>query len=225
MKPTWPKTEVELCDAVKPWLAEMGWTVYQEVSFGSGSPAADIVAVRKPLVWVIEAKLSLSLDLLWQGWWWTRWGHYVSLLVPERTNRNSVASMFCRDHGIGILRARHDYILEASYDIREDVSPRLNRNAKADRLLAILTDQHKTFLAAGSPCGGRYSPFKQTCIDLLAAVQRRPGITLKELIESVKTHYHSTSTARSCVAKWIERGKVPGVRSERDGRFLRIYPE
>jgi hypothetical protein len=40
----------------------------------------------------------------------------------------------------------------------------------------------------------------------------------------IKHHYSTDATAIGALKKWIEVGKVPGVRLERDGRALRLYP-
>jgi hypothetical protein len=44
-------------------------------------------------------------------------------------------------------------------------------------------------------------------------------------IVGIKHHYGSDNTAISSLAKWIEDGKVPGIRMEREGRALKLYPQ
>jgi hypothetical protein len=53
----------------------------------------------------------------------------------------------------------------------------------------------------------------------------QPGIGMKELVDNIETHYSSSKTARSVLAKWIQQGVVKGVRAEFEGRALRLYPE
>jgi hypothetical protein len=85
--------------------------------------------------------------------------------------------------------------------------------------------EQQTWAPAGNSDGARFTPFKGTCADLLRAVHEKPGLTLKELIDGgLKHHYYRDSTARSCIAHWVQQGAIPGVRAERDGRLLRLYP-
>jgi hypothetical protein len=51
-----------------------------------------------------------------------------------------------------------------------------------------------------------------------------PGCSMKEALDNIETHYASKASARSSMVVWIERGKVPSVRLERDGRRLILKP-
>jgi hypothetical protein len=72
--------------------------------------------------------------------------------------------------------------------------------------------------------GGRWTPFRDTCEQLRAVVASAPGITLKEGIAAIRHHYTSMASARGALAARIESGLVPGVRLERDGKAVRLYP-
>ena len=50
------------------------------------------------------------------------------------------------------------------------------------------------------------------------------GITIKELMEKVKTHYATPATARVCITKWIGTKHI-NVKFEQEGKKLRLYPK
>jgi hypothetical protein len=121
--------------------------------------------------------------------------------------------------------------------------PLLHRQGRADALRRWLCEEQKTYLAAGSPCGGGWTPFKDTCRNLLDFVRAHPGCTIKEAIggrpavlvegdivhcnpaaPGIRHHYRTEATAISSLRTWIREGKVPGMRLEQDGRALRLYP-
>lgn len=104
-------------------------------------------------------------------------------------------------------------------------SPRFRRDARlVESLRSKLTEQHKDFAAAGSQAGGYWTPFKETCGEVLRLVRQKPGITLKELMGSLKHHYSSNASARSSLIYWADRGKIRGVRLERKGRLVHLFP-
>ena len=118
-------------------------------------------------------------------------------------------------------------MIEASeYTVREFIAPRLWRagHQNAKRVLAHLHEGYRQCAKAGSADGGHWTPFRNTCQAVARYVVEHPGCTLKELIDKVDTHYNSSATARACLAKWIGRGVVAGVRARLEGRQLHLYP-
>lgn len=217
--------ESDLARLVVQFLHDEQWEVYQEVEPHQGGGSADIVAVRGPVVWVIECKLSLSIDLIGQALSWKGYAHRISVAIPARKNRSSKRDIFIntvlRDHGIGWLEV-HDR--EWSPKVREYLRPGFSRRLKDSRIRKSLTEMHKTFAEAGNDEGRRWTPFKHTCHQIVSLVQSRPGITLKEIIDSVNHHYGSDSSARSSISHWIREGVIKGIESRRDGKHLRFYP-
>jgi hypothetical protein len=241
----WPTHETEVAEPVVAWLQAAGWDVYQEVKAGDGR-SCDIVATRGPLLWVVEAKVRLNAEVVEQARWWRQYAHYASVAVPYRSwPGNAVINLAVGTWGIGVFGVHNPTVLYRPAATDEDraklvtncVKPSLNRQGLAKFLRLALCEEQRTYLAAGSPCGGGWSPYKATCRALERVVIDHPGCTLREAIVGAKgpdgaqlwpgiTHHYSTdSTANSSLKHWLEAGKVPGVRLARDGQSLRLYPQ
>jgi hypothetical protein len=87
-------------------------------------------------------------------------------------------------------------------------------NSRPLKLAAKLRPEHKTACAAGSPTGGHWSAWRQTCAQLAAVVAAEPGITLRLALgpDKMRHHYASNSSARSSLLRDITAGHLPGVR-------------
>jgi hypothetical protein len=202
-------SEAELAAVVVAWLEALGADVYEEVGCAGG--VADIVAKRGPELTIIETKLSWSLALVLQAMERRRSAHRVCIAAPHSRNTRDVRFL-CREIGIGVLEV---YI---GSDVTWD-PPRVDEletsrrwNSRPVALAARLRPEHKTHAKAGTVGGGRWTPFRATCEQIAWAVHSTPGITLKALVDAVKHHYKTPSSARGSIAHWIGAGKVPGVR-------------
>lgn len=99
--------ESDLAAIVLQFLAEEDWETWQEVTLPDGG-RADIVARLRPLVWIIETKTSLSLNLIEQAFARTQYAHLVSVAVPQaREPRHFARSLLARE-GVGLLDVRQD---------------------------------------------------------------------------------------------------------------------
>jgi len=211
--------ETDLARNVVRWLQDCRWDVYQEVQPGAGWPIADIVAVNGSLIWVIESKLSVSLDVIDQAMKWSSWAHYVSIAAPMgRARRSEACYRFLGSMAIGLIQVNEHGTVE------ETLCPCIKRSARTDYLKKCLRPEHQTYAEAGNANGKRWTPFRQTSDNALRIVQQKPGITLKELVDAIETHYRRKTTARACLSKWIRRGVIKGIEMRREGRKLRIYP-
>lgn len=214
-------TETQIAAPVVEHLQEQGWDVYQEVQTADGG-RADIVCTRGPLVWVVEAKTSLSLQLLDQVVRWRGNANYVSIAIPEgKYHHGSFVNRYLRDLGFGVFSIHvggaHKWdVPSANVSLR----PSLFRRADTDRLKASLNEKQKCGVEAGSKGGGFWTPFKETCDRLVEYLKAHPGASLKDVIENVEHHYHTSSSARSSLSHWIRVGKVPGVKW--NGRRLEL---
>lgn len=218
------QTEAEMAAVVVTWLREQGWDVFQEVK--AWGPVADIVALQHGRSWIIECKLTGSLALLDQALAWVGHAHYVSVAVPARGFRRGGLAWdrILRDSGVGDIRV-HDPINDewaktAYSPVRPNHHPRLNRRVVTD-WRDVVCDAMRTTCPAGSANGGYWTPFRETCRLVEDMARKSPGITMKELIASVRHHYSSDFVARTCMANWIREGKIEGVTIE-EGRPLRV---
>jgi hypothetical protein len=217
-------TEAELAKVVVAWLSNLGWEVFQEVQANQYCPIADIVGRKGTLTCVVETKLSLGLRVLNQADYWRTRANLVYVAVPQYGQGRDVsfAVRVAELLGIGVLRANPEAYSGVS-NITEVKRPAFRRNIYSE-LAKSLNDGHKTFAEAGNADGRRWTPFQQTCDTVRRYAQVHPGAPLKEIIDNVKTHYSTPATARTSLAKWIEGGHVAGLRVERIGRSLRVFP-
>jgi hypothetical protein len=214
--------EADLARKVVSWLQDYQWEVYQEVQVASYDRIADIVATQGPLLWVIECKTSLGLSVMEQAYYWLGHANYISVAVPSRNNYSREGYFVTRlltGLGIGSICVR------SSGDqpvFQGEAKQRLFR--KTSHLLRnALVEAHKSFAEAGNAHGRRWSPFKETCAKIYAYVKQHPGCSIGDVVKNIETHYHTPSTAKSCLSKWINQGIVPGVESKTEGRRNKLY--
>lgn len=201
--------ETAVAAPVVEWLTDLGWEVYQEVdAFG---PRADIVGVRGPLVWVVEAKTSLSLKLLDQACGWLSQANYVSVVVPERHRWNRFVGMFMRDHGIGEFRIEGDGGKWNPFRAVDHLDPVFHRRVDQSIIRRALHPEQKAQIA-GSAGGGYTTPFSRTCDNVRRWMREHPRSTLKEVIDGVEHHYANPASAVNSLRHWIISGKVQGVK-------------
>jgi hypothetical protein len=222
--------ETELASKIIDWLKNQHWEVYQEVEpKGLNRGIADIVAVSGPITWIVEVKTSMSLALLEQAYTWKGYANFISVAIPTAkrwSKGRAVAEAFLRNEGIGLI-TYNPYMLgyrrEDYHGINVMIQPRINRKIS----LAVknsLNEHQKHYAQAGSANGRRWTPFNQTCLELQRIAKASPGISLKAAIDGIKHHYMTDSTARACIAKYLQmEGVVKGVRCEKDGRYVRLY--
>lgn len=209
--------ETELAKHIIDWLE--GWTIYQEVQIHSFGRTADIVAVKKPIIWIIECKTSLSLSLLEQAYKWKNYANYISVATVSAKNSKgrNAAMIFLKQNGIGLIT------LHKNGHIYENISPLLNRKILS-LMKNTLNDNHKTFAPAGNAIGKRWTPYQQTVINIRKIVKRKPGISLKELMNEIKHHYSTRSSAISSISKYLRMGIIEGIVLKKDGKHLKLFP-
>lgn len=237
MKQPWTSEEA-LATAVSGWLEQQGWECFHEVCAGGGEPRADIVATQGPLVWVVECKLRLGVDVLAQADAWRRRGsaHFVSMAVPggKRSEGASFLEHVARDRGIGVIRVPHpDYVADGDVWHRSfsgeaipmDFSrwhvsrPALLRRANVAGLRAMLTPERKASRPGSQ--GPYFTPFRDTCKRVIEHVLEAGGrAVVRDTIKAISHHYSDDKSARGALVAMAKKGIVPGLRIEQDGRTL-----
>lgn len=218
-------TEADLAGCIVRFFQDQHWEVYQEVQTHQTSPRADIVIVQGKIVGIIECKQSLGLPVMEQAFYWRGYAHFVWVATWYSSRPARLAVRILKDYGIGHLEMRM-----GSFDINspnEAVAPRLMRcPPNLELLTQKIVPQQKTAVAAGGNRGGYWTPFKSTCYELARIAKEKPGITLKEALDSFKHHYSNTRSAMNNLPEWIAKGKVPGVQLDKsDGRMRLVLTE
>lgn len=215
-------SEAAVAAIVVAHLERSGHDVYQEVALSrAGGAIADIVSKLGAEIWIVEVKTSLSLALVIQAMDRRRAAHRVVIAAPYSRNANDVGTL-CAELGIGLWLVRGEPSWRDQSFVEERVDSARHARGRV-ALAARLAPQHKTHAQAGAPgAAGRWTPWLNTCEQLVAVVRANPGITLKAAIDSVNHHYSSKASARGSLAKWISTGKVPGIAIS-DG-VLRLSP-
>lgn len=217
MKSEWG-TESQMATALQEHLERLGWDCYPEVAVNTGQ-RADLVAYMAPVIWVIEAKLSLNTRVCEQAVGWVGRAQLVSILVP-RASSHGVLEEWCRIKGIGIIAARRR---EASGQVHVSfetwAEPRLNRRASA-RLKTQLHPDMKRYAPGTS--AGYSSPWARTMNAAVAWIEAHPGARVKDLVKGIAHHYRTDTAARSCLLKWLERDAR--VRLQKDHGRVTFWP-
>jgi hypothetical protein len=220
-----PVKEVDLARHVVFFLQEFDWEVFQEVRLFQGGARADIVGKRDNLIRVVEVKTSLTAALVEQAIGWKHWAHYIHVAVPDKRQRKGrrVLEDALRRYGVGLLIVRGSGSRYNPYEVQEAIEARLDRKARAGKFRETLHDAFKNWGEAGNANHEYYSPWRDTCREWARYVKRNPGCTLKDLIENGH-HYRSDASAKTSMVKWIDMGKVKGIRIDRDKKVLRLFP-
>lgn len=241
MKSSW-KTEEELASAASGWLEADGWECFYEVCGGGGEPRADIVATLCRLVWVVECKLRLGLEVLAQADRWRRRGlaHFVSVAVPQgkQTDGSWFAERIARDRGIGVIRVPDPSCVEEGDVLYRDSSgpvamtwsrwkvsePAFLRRADVSRLRSQLTPERKASRPGSR--GPYHTPFRETCNRVAEHVRKAGGRALvRDVLKGIDHHYTSDKSAVGALVPLVRKGIVPGLRIEQDGRALVFVTE
>lgn len=217
-----PVSEAEMLAPVVPWLEAQGWTVYQEV-VGPHGGVADIVATTRTergslLVWAVEGKTSLSLAVIEQAVGWTAHAHFVSVAVPapKRGGRGGYGATLLAEKGVGLIlckppdrytpqaQAGHPFVVGYT-------SPgRLHRRV----VLPTLHDRQRSDgnAKAGTTGGNVWTPFRHTLELIDRALVGSDPVPFKPLLDGIRHHYATSTSARSSLAGLIATGVVVGCR-------------
>lgn len=201
-------SEESLAEIVVAHLESMGADIYQEVTVPGG--VADIVAKIAAEYWIIETKASLSLALLCQAMERRRLAHRVFVAAP-RTKHIRDVGVLCKELGVGLWEV---YVPKSSYDVPRvnELIPSSRWNTRPVDLANRLQAEHKTHAKAGSVSGGRWTPWRNTCEQLIKIITASPGIPLKQAITKIKHHYSCDKSAIGSMSHWILKGKVKGIK-------------
>lgn len=218
-------TETELGAVVRQYLLDRGFLVFEEVPVKDVNASADIVGVSKDEVWVVECKLHLGLDVMAQGDRWVGHCHRTWVAVPAKyTPTLTFAKVLLEHRGIGLLFG-HDHGRSGRV-VSQELAAKVYTEPVDIGLVGALHQEHASgnWAPAGAQKGSRFTPYVNTCRQLLVLVTEEPGLTIKEAVGKIHHHYHTDQNAISSLLMWAKKGTILGVKAEFDGRRYRLYP-
>ena len=201
--------ESDLGRFVVAWHESDGWDVFQEVEFLGFR--ADVVATKNGLVRVIEIKTSLTFDVMAQAKRWLPYVNSVMVAVPapkKDSNGRSFAREVLTWVGAGLMEI--SIFNSGRWSVSFPVISKNFDSSGSKRLISILRPEHRTHAVAGSPSGGHWTPFKDTCAQFLDVLSKS-DMLISDAVKLVKHHYKNNGSAIRSMSKWGLRGKIPGV--------------
>lgn len=221
-------SEQDLAKILISYMKHEGWDVFMEVPLGNS--AADIVVTKGKVLGVIECKKNLGLDVIEQCHDWLKHANFVwaGVWYPKR-DQTRFGAKVAKDYGIGVMWVNDSQDIDAwgINSVVEKSQPEFRRKTSG-RLFSALRPEMQTgqYAVAGTNKGNRFTPFKQTCEELLGAVRANPsGIELKRAISQIRTHYASNTAARVNIKNHIEDGIIKGLTMVKENGKLILYPD
>lgn len=218
--------EQVLARHVVTWLQAQHWDVYEEVKINRWKHGiADIVAVREPLVWVIECKRSLTMAVLAQAFRWKALKRSIAVLRPA-TDRKSSCRDFshrvCSEFGIGLIEVGR------TGQVYETITAPITRGFRQESewIRETVNEGHQRSAKAGSSRGGFWTPYKDTMRQVRVVVSNHPGCTLTDIMSYLDAHhYHTDAAARTCIARALDEWESWCVVDESESRPRYYYVE
>lgn len=203
----WPKTEHEMGQGMLAWLKAKNpkAVIHSEVAI-AGRVADWVVRSPKGELWVIEAKLQLSLDLLAQCMHWLPHAAHVSALVPagKATDGRILARQLFPAHGVGLLEILHPGRV---FHARPEKPNPAHNSAP---LLAALHPEQQSY-EAGKPSPKRWTPFKRTIEGLQAFADAAGGTCeLREALHSLDHVWKTRDVTPAKLRKAALAGQLEG---------------
>lgn len=207
--------ESEIGEKVLLHLESQGWDCYPEAQFVSMGRSADIACVKDNKLMVVEIKVSASLALLEQACkWLSSPVDYVSIAVPVPISH--FVGEILRWKGIGSYRVpRYEWDRFRVMTLAKEQGKDPERVKK---MISKLHEDMKNYIP-GSPAG-RSTPYSRTILAVTEYLYHNPDSKLKDILDNVKTHYTSLSSARSSLPRAIEQFERQKIIITRPGNLL-----
>lgn len=192
--------EVELAQHFVRYLE--GFDLYFEVDYYR---VIDIVSINSGISAAYEVKTNFNFKVFEQAVENAQHFNFSYICVPDFRD-SWFHRRLCDDYGLGLLM----YDDRRGYgDVREYVSPRLNRHANNECLIERLSNvSKKSKPGAQTGDGKRITAFAVTVENAERYVRGHSGCTLKELMENITHHYRNNQAARTNFYQWIHKGVI-----------------
>ncbi len=206
------QSEETLAGYVVDYFDAANCVTYKEVR-GQDGNTADIVVTKSSECVVVEAKLARSLVVILQAKRWIPEANMVFVAVP-RPRRGGCAEFVskCESLGIGIL------YVDQNGAVEEILTP--HRRPCEGGIRLVLREEHRTFANAGNAKGKRWSKPAEIAEALQRAVAARPGVTVREFVESIDHHYGSDDIATVSLSLTLKRGGIKGLEIRHGGKVV-----
>lgn len=214
-------SEAALAEVVTTWLRADGWRTYHEVELPRGG-RADIIAVRRGLVWIVETKLQAGLEVLEQAIDRRRVGaHGVVVAVPGGAAASRLAGI-AGLLGVGVLAVEEGTYYDGHLRTAQTglhpvlkVWPGFARKARVAELTARLRPEYERQAAGTTGAMVRWTPFKAAVKSVVLALLAAPGhrllvdqLALDEAVREYKRGFVAAQLRRWLT--WaIDEGLVP----------------
>lgn len=201
--------ETDLAQWADAWLRWQGFETWYEVNVISGR--ADIIACRGSVLWIVECKVSLSLEFVMQLY--DRLGNKcngVLGVVPGRRSYDQVARRLLAPQGIGLLNA-------SPRSSKMVLWPQLRR-LDSSKLRESLRDEHRRGVPGSQ--SEYWTPFKSLVEELQATL--KPGLLADAAKLKCISNYkdRAPSAQRQALTSYLRSGLIPGWTVETvDGRL------
>lgn len=223
-------SEAALAEIVTTWLRADGWRTYHEVELPRGG-RADIIAVRRGLVWIVETKLQAGLDVLDQALDRRRAGaNGVVVAVPGGAAASRLAGI-AGLLGVGVIAVDEGTYYDGRLHTPQTglhpvlkVWPGFARQARIAELTARLRPEYER-QAAGTGGGTvRWTPFKAAVKLVVQALLAAPGhrIPLDQLALDEAVREYKRGFVAAQLRRWltwaIDENLVPGCTLDGRGK-------
>lgn len=209
--------ETEVAAVATEWLQSQGWECWFEVPAHGG--VADIVAVRGSVLWIVETKVTFSLDLFTQCW--RRLQSPCSGVIAVAAGRypNPILSEWAASRGIGVAKVTCDGRFS---NVVMDQWPALRR-LDTSAMRRKLRPEMQTHSVPGSQ-SNRWTPFKSLVSSLQEELKAMPLQDASTLPCMSDYRRRSPSAQKRALTDYLKRGLIPGWTTETRDRCLWVVP-
>lgn len=194
--------EIVIGEAVTVWLESRGWQVYPEVALKAYEGAADLVAVKGDVVWVVECKRGMTYQLLQQAWRWRDYADQLSVatMAPWRMGLSGYDAR--RDFGAVMIDRLGLGFFGVGLEGISVTTPPTFCPRKRDDFLHVVRAGHRV-ARAGQAGGARFTVVDATIANLVQHVQSHPGIAFKEAVRRIHHHHGTNKSALRALMTWV----------------------
>jgi len=203
MKNNW-KSETELATEIIKYLKSKNWTIYPELN------NIDIIATKEDLnsknnlkIIGIECKKHFNLNVLSQADGRRNYVDNIYIAVSNgRKNNEMFGLKIAKMLNIGVFFANKNSYFE-DQRVKEYFCPTLETR-KYDLIDKLLHPKAENYAEAGQVGGKQWTTFRKTVNELVEYVKLNEGKDLKEILNNIKHHYKTSSSAKNSIKKMIE---------------------